>query len=296
MSVPELVRERLNDEQIEAAISLGDDDALVVTPTRTLRYRGEGLISDASVEEHSHDAEAVSISEGRRKSAIRLDYGVDGHGEFSVPNDRIEDVLPPLLSGVLSANGVLEGEETIEEVYRLGELTIVVATGRVIKHVGDALWDVDAAEYDFDDVTGVDVEKGEVSSQLIVEVEGRPQWIKISSDRARELRERIESALLAHHDAASYQEFERRQTTDGASDATDGSEAPDGSEDGSEHENEGIDGLDFGGGVVDANATEAPDDLAAEVADLRDAVERQRELLESQQRTIEQLIEELKRR
>lgn len=299
MSVPELVRERLRDEAVEAAVSLADDDLLVVTPTRALLYRGEGLISDASIEEYSHDAESVSISEGRRTSTIRFDHGVDGDSEFSVPTSALGDVLPPLCSAILRANGALDPEEDIGEVYRLGELTVFVADRRVVKHVGDALWDEDAAVYDYDDVTALDVEKGEVSSQLIVEVEGRPQWIKIPSDRAREIRERIETALLAHHDAPSYREFERRQSADDAG-TTDGAEAENAT-DPSGGTAEGIDELDFGGdvgGVVETDADAAGDraDLAAEVADLREAVERQGELLESQQRTIERLIEELKRR
>lgn len=306
MSVPEPVRERLHDEQVEAAVSLGDDDALVITRTRTLRYRSEGLISDASVAEHAHDAEAISLSEGRRKATIHLDYGVDGAGEVSVPVSALGDVLPPLLSAVLRTNGVLEAGEAIEEVYRLGELTIIVAGGRVVKHVGDALWDVDAAEYDYDDVTGLDVEEGSVSSQLIVEVGGRPQWIKLPSDRARGIRERIESALLSHHGAASYREFERRQGDDGSSTGS-GSDAGGGSEettdpgDASGGSDTGVARLDFGGdvgGVVDAGSGASGDveDLAAEVADLREAVERQGERIETQQRTIERLIEELRRR
>jgi len=299
MSVPELVRERLRDEAVEAAVSLADDDVLVVTPTRALLYRGEGLISGASVEEYPHDAESVSVSEGRQTSTLRFDHGVDGESEFSVPTSALGDVLPPLCSAVLRANGVLDAGEDVEEVYRLGELTVFVADRRVVKHVGDALWDEDAAVYDYADVTALDVEKGEVSSQLIVEVDGRPQWIKIPSDRAREIRERIETALLAYHDVPSYREFERRQSADDAG-RTDETAAENATAPGGETEG-GIDELDFGGdvgGVVETedDATGEEADLAAEVADLREAVERQGELLESQQRTIERLIEELKRR
>jgi len=299
MSLPELIRDRLDDEQVEAAVSLGDDDLLVVTGTRTLRYRSEGLISDAAVEEHAHDAEAVSLSEERRKSTISLDHGVDGESEFVVPTSTLEDVLPPFLSAILRANGVLEPDEAIQAVYRLGELTILVAGGRVLTHVGDGLWAEDATVYEYDDVTELDVEEGEVSSQLIVEVDGRPQWIKIPSTRAREIRERIETALLAHHDAASYREFERRQSDDGG--ATTGTEESDDDGDTGESASDGVDSLDFGGGVggvveTDSDGTTNVEDLAADVSDLREAVERQHELLESQRRTIERLIEELKRR
>jgi len=300
MSVPDPVRERLGEEEVGASVPLGDDDALLVTPTRTLLYRGEGLISDASVEEYSHDAEAVSLTEGRRTSAIHLDHGVEGDSEFSVSTERLEDVLPVVLSAILTTNDVLDPGESVEELYRLGELTLLVTGRRIVKHVGDALWEPDAAAYDYDDVTALDVEQGEVSSQLIVEVEGRPQWIKIPSDRAREISERIESALLAHHDAASYREFERRHGEADTSGAADEPAEP--AEAGGE--NAGSGGLaDLGleggvGGVVGTDGEQGADaaDLAAEVAELREAVERQTELIESQQRTIEQLIEELTRR
>jgi len=305
MSVPELVRERLGEEAVEATVSLDGDDALVVTATRTLLYRGEGLISDASVEEYSHDAESVTVSENGKKSTVRLDHGIEGESEFPVPTDRLDEIVPPLLAGVFGVNGVLDASEAVEEVYRLGELTLVIAGRRVVKHVGDALWDVDAEEYHYDDVTRIDVEKGEVSSQLIVEVGGRPQWIKIPSDSAREIRERLENALLAYHDVSNYREFERLQNA-GGEDAAGGdgtsteSEDADGGSSPAEFADAGDSGdagLDFGsgvGGVVSADDSGSTDDVAAEVASLRAEVERQNEILQSQQRTIEQLIEELR--
>jgi len=295
--VPELIRERLDGEQVAAAVPLADDDALVVTRTRTLRYRSEGLISDASVEEYPHDAEAVSLSEDRRTATIRLNYGVDGDREFTVPTDALDDVLPPLLSAVLFENDVLGTGETVEAVYRLGELTILVAGRRIVKHVGDGVWSLDATRYDYDDVTGLDVEKGEVSSQLIVEVDGRPQWIKIPSDRVREIRGRIEEALLDHHDAASYREFESQQTDDDPENA-DGAASSDESDGSSERPDDGITDLGIGGNIGGDEPDQSVEiaDLAAEVADLREAVERQQDLLKTQQHTIERLIEELKRR
>jgi hypothetical protein len=299
MSVPDLVREKLGEESIDAAIELGDEDELVVTPTRTLVYRGEGLIREAAVEEYPHGAESVFVSESRRKTVIRLDRGIDGESEFSVPTNRIDDVLPPVLGGVLRANGVLSGGEAVEEVYRLGELTVVLTEGRLLKQIGDAVWAEDAEEYDFDSVTGLDTEEGEVSSQVIVELDGRPQRIKVPAEDARRIRERIERALLAHHDAASYDEFVRRQRADeGEEDAADADRNA-GTEPG--EDGEPASGIDF---VSDAGDREpaavAPEgatidgETAEELATLRQAIERQNELLASQQETIEQLIEELR--
>jgi hypothetical protein len=298
MSVPDMVRQKLGEESVDAAIDLGDEDALVVTPTRTLIYRGEGLIRDAAVEEYPHDAESVSISESRRKTVIRIDHGIDGESEFSVPTGRIEEILPSVLGGVLRANGVLPGDETVEEVYRLGELTIVLTEGRLLKHIGDAIWAEDAEEYDFESVTGLDTEEGEVSSQIIVELDGRPQRIKVPAQEARRIREQIERALLAYHDAASYGEFRRRRSdeadraeTDAEGDASDES-ADDGDSRG------GIDFVAEGDGrdttAVESDGATAAGGTAEEIAALRETVERQNELLESQQETIEQLIEELR--
>ncbi|MFB6173438.1 MAG: hypothetical protein ABEI39_02230 [Halobacteriales archaeon] len=302
MSVPELVRERLQDEAVRERVSLGGDDELVVTRSRTLIYRGEGLLSGESVEEHPHDAERVGVTDGRRKSTIQLDHGIDGDSEFTVPADRLEDVLEPVLGGVLAAAGVTDGEEAIEDVYRLGELTIVVTEARVIKHVGGAVWDEECEVYDFADVTGLDLEEGEVSSQVIVEVDRRPQRIKTPTEDAREVREHIERPLLAYHGVDSYAEF-RAKVADEEEDEDDeearaGSEPETDPEPEAESEDEAGMVFEAEGTVDVAAAGEAsgePVDVAEEVAALRAAVERQNDLLERHQSTIEQLVEELRR-
>ena len=78
MSQPEIVQADLDDEDVVARVDLGGEDELYVTPTRTLLYRAEGLLSDESVEEYPHEAERVTVSEGRRKAKVTLDYGLDG--------------------------------------------------------------------------------------------------------------------------------------------------------------------------------------------------------------------------
>jgi hypothetical protein len=210
MSVPGIVQSRLDGEQVAAQVSLGGEDGLYVTRTRTLIYRADGLLSDESVEEYPHEAERIEISEGRRKSAIKLDYGIEGTEKFKIPSNRLYEALHPVLAGVLNAADVTGPEETVKQTYQFSELTLVITSERVVKHVGAAVWDEDYEEFHFDDVTALDVEEGNVSSQIILETDGRPQRIKTPSDQTREVRERIERALLAHHDVSSYEEFARQ--------------------------------------------------------------------------------------
>ncbi|MDX1747746.1 MAG: hypothetical protein R3324_17565, partial [Halobacteriales archaeon] len=156
MSLPEAVRERLGEEEPSATVPLGSDDMLVVTPTRSLIYRGEGLLSNESVEEFPHDAERIAVTEGRRKSTVHLDYGIEGELEFTIPSKRVDEALAPVLRGVLIAGEVIDPDESINQLYRLGELTVAITDARVIKHVGDAVWDEEFEEFGFDRVTGID--------------------------------------------------------------------------------------------------------------------------------------------
>lgn len=299
MTVPEIVHERLGGEDPMARVPLGGDDEIIVTPTRSLVYRAEGLLSDEAVEEYGHDAEAVMVSEGRRKSTIRLDHGIDGNSELTVPSKRLDDVLAPVLEGVFATGEVTDGDESILEVYRLGELTVVITDARVVKHIGNAVWDLDAEVFEFDRVTGVDTEEGEVSSQIIVEVDRRPERIKTPSDDARRIREQIERALLSYHDVDSYAEF-RELVGD-----EEGDEEPAAADDGGIEIAGEFDMGDPGTAEGGSTATESPaldlgvtdpePEVADEIAALREAIERQSELLEEHHQTIEQLIEELRR-
>jgi hypothetical protein len=239
-------------------VPLGGEDGLYVTRSRTLVYRADGLLSDESVEEYPHDAERIEISEGRRKSAIELDYGIEGDQQFKVPTSRLYEALHPVLAGVLNAADVTGADETVTQTYQFSELTLVITSERVVKHVGAAVWDGDFEEYHFDDVTALDVEEGNVSSQIIVESGGRPQRIKTPSDQTREVRERIERALLEYHGADSYEEFARDHADpDDHVEAEGGAGAENGSETG-----ERADPLAGGVDPIEANPPELDDDGA----------------------------------
>ncbi|WP_135853109.1 DUF7115 domain-containing protein [Halorussus salinus] len=259
MSVPGIVQSRLDGEQVAAQVALGGEDGLYVTRTRTLIYRADGLLSDESVEEYPHDAERIEISEGRRKSSIGLDYGIDGEEKFKIPSNRLYEALHPVLAGVLNAADVTGPDETVKQTYQFSELTLVITSERVVKHVGAAVWDEDYEEFHFDDVTALDVEEGSVSSQIIIETDGRPQRIKTPSDQTREVRERIERALLDHHGLSSYDEFARAHADPDEQAEAEKAAADDG-DDAAESDADPL----AGGGVdpIDANPPELDDDGA----------------------------------
>lgn len=207
MNVPPRVDAVLGGEDVAAHVPLKGEDALFVTPSRTLHYTAEGLLSDESVTEYEHHAERVEVKQGRRKSKIVLDYGLEGKAEIPVPGGTINDALHPILAGVLNAAGVTEPGETVKRTYRFSELTLVVTSHRVVKHIGGAVWDEEFEQFPFADVTGLGVEEGNVASQLVLETTGRTQRIKAPNEEFRDVHETIEAALYAYHDVSSPEEF-----------------------------------------------------------------------------------------
>ncbi|WP_284013301.1 DUF7115 domain-containing protein [Halobaculum litoreum] len=346
MSLPELVRGELGDEDPVARVHLGGDDELFVTPTRTLIYRAEGLLSDESVAEFPHDAERVAVAESRRKAKFSLEYGLDDDRTFSVPRGKLDEVLHPVLAGVLAAAGITEPGETVERTFRFSELTLVVTSARLVKHVGAAVWDGDYEEFHYDDVSDLDFEEGSVATSIVLTANGRHERFKAPSDSAREIRDRLTNALLAHYDVGSLEAFralsaEADGEEDAAGDATDNTDFGDGPDplsaepaevdtDAGTREDPLVDdagesaSASAGAGAaaaaevrpepddaaaaaadaaVDDDAfgdtgfepAEPTDDVAAEVAALRETVERQAEQLERQNELVEQLIAELRR-
>jgi hypothetical protein len=354
MDLPEIVQTALDGEGVAARVDLGGEDDLLVTPTRTLVYRAEGLLSDESVEEYPHDAERIEVSEGRRKSKITLDYGLDGEETFAVPSKRLQDALHPVIAGVMNAAGITDAGETVKQTFRFSELTLVVTSARVVKHIGTAVWDDDFEEFHYDDVTDLTFEDGSVATSVVLEVGGRQERIKAPNDAAREVREGLESALLAYYDVESLEEFrvavapeeedeeepeaENVSFGDGPTpldaDPADLSEEPQNATRSGDRD-DGVDSPDALAGDAgdtggDAQAvtqttteSESSDDdtfasagfepateeatvsqdgatgeelqrLAAQVEDLTERVERQSALIERQQQTMQQLIEELR--
>lgn len=310
MAVPDLVRERLGGEKPVARVPLGGDDELWVTPSRGLIYRAEGLLSGETVDEYPLEAQTLTMTEGRRKTTIRLDRGYDGADEFTVPAKHTEEALRPVVEGVLASGGITEDGESVKQVFRLGELTLVVTDGRVVKHVGSALWTAeDYEEFAYDDVTDLDLEHGSVSSELVIEVDGRPQRIKTPSEDAHEIRKTVEGPLLARHEVDSVAALRRKFADDEEAPAEEAPESPAAAGEAPTDDgglgsllefgdlDEAREELQRGESTPTTEATDAAsaNDLAAEVAALRTAVEQQGERIEELQDLFDRLIDELRR-
>jgi hypothetical protein len=207
MSVPGIVQSALGDEPVAAQVGLGGEDQLYVTPSRVLVYRGEGLLSDETIEEYAHRAERVLVSEGRRKAKITLEHDLEGERAFSVQPARLDDVLHPVLAGVLSTAGVTDPGETVKETFRFSELTLIVTSKRLVKHIGNAVWDGDYEEFRFEDTTDLDFEEGSVATQVVLEVNGRRERIKAPNDQAPEVRAHLQDALFEFYDVSTIEAF-----------------------------------------------------------------------------------------
>ena len=326
METPSLLAAQCEGEPVEAEVPLGGDDLLVVTPTRTLVYRAEGLLRDEAVETIPHDVDRVELTEGRRKTTIATS-SLAGDEEFTVPTKRLDDVLAPLLSGVLRAADVTTDDEATLAVYRFSELTLLVTEGRVVKHVGTALWDTEYESYPFSAVTDLSVEEGSVATQLVLTVDGRPQRIKTPNEQAGTVRQTLERALCDYHDVDSLVTLRAKTAEEEASDSegSDGDQSADEADSGTEaaataaaemqrdagrtvepllaDDGEEETGERSAGSVDPApamgNGADTPSVHDDEVLDRLDTLEatvdHQTELIERQQETLELLIEELRR-
>jgi len=254
MDIPDLVQRALGGEEIQAGVSLGDEDAVCFTPTRTLVYKGEGLISDEGVEEFPLDVERLAVKRGRRKTKFQLQY-IEGPRSFTVPSNRGEDVLERLLEGVFRVESVVEPDESVVGVYLFSELTLVVTDGRLVKHIGEAVWDDDYEIYDFEDVTGLDFERTSVATSIVVEIDGYPQRVKVPSDTGPIVRKTLQDALFEFHDVGSLEELNRVLGPDDEVDDVDADATADESDD-----------LTFGSGI-DPLVTDSDSDPARGVED-----------------------------
>ncbi|WP_424018172.1 DUF7115 domain-containing protein [Halorientalis pallida] len=206
MEIPDLVRDALGGEDVELGVNLGDEDVVCLTPTRTLLYRAEGLLSDEKVQEFPHDVEWLDVKEGRRKTKFILEY-VEGTRKFGVPSNRDGAVLELLLTGILRADGVTDPDESVAGAFRFSELVLIVTDKRVVRHIGSAVWTEDYEEYPFSDLTGLSFEQGNVATEVVLEIEGRPKRIKTPNEQARKVQQVVENAVFDFYDVGSLEEL-----------------------------------------------------------------------------------------
>ena len=200
--LPELLVETVGGETVAATVDLGGGDVVAVTPARTHLYRSEGLLSDESVETYGHDVERFAIDHGRRKTTLRL-QNLDDETSLTLPASVVDEVVAAMLEGILRTAGVVDDDETVEAQFRFSELTLVVTDRQLLKHIGSAVWDDEFEAYHYADLDGLDFEEGSVATQVVVEMDGRQQRVKVPNDHAGRVRQEVQSAVFEFHGVSS---------------------------------------------------------------------------------------------
>ena len=284
MDIPTAVEGVLGDETVIERVGLDGEDALFVTPSRTIHYSAESFLSDESVESYPHDAERIGLREKRRKAAIELDYGTDGERSLTVPSDHLDGALEPIIAGVFAARGVIEPEESVIATYRFGELTLVVTERRIVKHVGAAVWDEEYVDVAFEDLQGLSTEQGNVASQLVLSTPSRTERIKTPNEGFRAVDETVREALYDFYDVDSQAGFEAAVAPE------EDDEAEQDTQD--EPAEETVEFVQASGPDVDALESKL-DALAGALDEQEAAIQSQQAAIEEQRSHLEALREEL---
>ena len=331
--LPDLLARAVGDATVIDTIEIGGGDTIVITHEKTYVYRSDGLLKDESVETFEHAIERLSMRTKRRKHSIHLET-MDSEDEFTVPAKIIDEVLEAMVEGVLLTNGTIEPDEELLSLFRFSELTLVVTDRRLFQHIGSAVWDDDFEAIEYDELSGLDFERGSVATQVILETHDRRRRVKVPNEHAGTVRRVIQDAVFAFHDIDSLQELrtedddadsETDEATDSVSDDRAETAAPTDGDNGTSPDADDsfvsagwspADVSDVSGGDddkpqqrsitassedVSGNIETAPSDqeavtaLSERVETLSQQVERQTELIESQQELIEQLVDELRR-
>ncbi|WEL16515.1 Uncharacterized protein SVXHr_0333 [Halorhabdus sp. SVX81] len=226
MEIPDLVHEELGGEEIRSGVAIGDEEVVCATDSRTLIYRPEGILSDERIEQYPHDVDRLALSEGRRKTTFKLTY-VDGTRSFAVPASHGRDVLTLLLEGILGVDGVLDEDESVVGAFRFSELTLVIAENRLVRHIGETVWDDDFTQYEYADLTGLDFQEGSVATEIVLTIDGRPQRIKTPREDARLVEETLKKAVFEFYEVATMAELQRAVETAETGDESSAADEPD---------------------------------------------------------------------
>jgi len=132
-----------------------------------------------------------------------MEYGLDGTETLSLPSSRIDDALFPILAGVINAAGVTEPGESVLKTFRFSEITLIITSRQVVKHIGTPVWTEDFETFEYASITDVTFEEGSVATTVVLTHDGRQDRFKIPSDDARAVREAVVDAVCAFHEVDS---------------------------------------------------------------------------------------------
>ena len=293
MSHPDLIASHLDDEEAVATVDLSGEDILVITPTRSLLYESEGILSDESVSEFPHDVDGVAVKDGRRGSRIELTYPIQEPKQLRVPSDRRDAAIHYMLAGIFHAKGITESGESVQSVYLFNEMTLVITSQQVLTHIGAMVWDADYETYPFEDLTRLAFEEGSVATEVVLYVSGRSQRIKVPKGRGEEVKRALQEAVFAHFDVTSLDELndalddgetgQSESSTDGL--LFDEAVSPLGSRDAADGRTDDANQSTGDTSDIDRKAIEPI------LADLQEQLAQQQDTLDAQEQALDELIE-----
>ena len=287
MSLPGGVSTLIDEDDLLDRVSLDDHRSLFVTADRAIAHRERSLLTEASVDVYPTDVERLVLEEGKRQATVSFEYADDETRELLLPTGTMAAALKTLLASVIRATGVIEGDESILELFRFNELTLVVTDRRLLKHVGWALWADSYDATEFEDIRDIQTEEGQVSTGINIETTSGSDRVKIPHDDANRFVSRLNEAVCDYHGVSSLAALRGDDTTepdpepdlDRLRPLSVGDDEPDDEPFRMEH----------------FDAVDVDDELLDRLDELATAIDEQLAVLESYRETIDHLERELTR-
>lgn len=203
MTLPGGVSVLVGEDDIIDQVELDTHRMLYVTSTRAIAFRERSLFTEESVEVFPTNVKRLLLNRGKRQSTVTFEYTDRDDRELQLPSDATPPSIRALLESVVRATDVLEGDESIIELYRLNELTVIVTDQRLIKHVGQALWALPFDSIDYETVRDIESEVGQMSTGVFIRTTEGSDRFKLPKDVADRFVSRLEEAVCDYHDVPS---------------------------------------------------------------------------------------------
>lgn len=290
MSLPGAVSMVIDEEHLIDRVSLDEHRTLFVTPDTAVAHRERSLLTEESVDTYPTDARELGLEEGKRQSTVTFVYDDGERKALELPTETRASALKALLASTIKATGTVAADESIIELYRFKELTVIVTDRRLLKHVGRALWADSFDVIEYEAVRDIRIEAGQVSTGINIDLIDGSDRLKVPHDTADDLVDRLETAVCEYHDVAALGVLR------GDPDA--GKPDPEPDLDRLRPLSVGDDRSDDGTTLLADPAierVEVDDELLEELSALRSAIEHQQAQLEDYAETIERIERELTR-
>lgn len=199
MSLPAGVSGLVDEDELIDDVALDGHRSLYVTPAKAVTFRERSLFTEESVDVYPTDIDRLLLEEGKRQSTVTFEYPDGQSSSLELPTEAMAPALKALLASATRATGAIPTDETILDLYRFNELTVILTDRRLLKHVGWAMWAASHDQIDYTDVRNIRVEQGQVSTGVNIDTDDGSDRLKIPHDTADDFVARLKSAVCDFH-------------------------------------------------------------------------------------------------